>query len=192
MVFGIGVGAIKEESDALGSDFESRGRYANESLAIMKELWASESTSFEGEFFRFENMVFSPKSTQKPHPPIWVGGTSRPAMRRAAKYGDGWHPTRVSPQGFTEALPYLQRHLDANGRGLTDMTLSSRVELEVTSSLNPSIDGTLVGAPDQLLAIIEGYDKVGVQEIVLAMSTGSIDEIERRMTDFVEKVKPLV
>ncbi len=70
LTVGVGVGGLRHESECLGSNFSERGAYSNESIAIMKELWTNEDPVFEGRFFSFSGIKFSPKPAQKPHPPI--------------------------------------------------------------------------------------------------------------------------
>ena len=113
LIVGIGVGGQPHEAAALGSDFGRRGAYANESIEIMKALWTQEEPSFKGGFYSFSGVKFSPKPVQRPHPPILVGGQSRAALRRVARYGNGWFPSVASPQtlpvGSTISRPRWRR-----------------------------------------------------------------------------------
>src|SRR3989441_8630615 len=83
VVLGIGAGWVAAESAALGVPFAERGAMTDEYLAAMQELWTSRAPSFAGKYTRFGGLVFEPKPLQKPHPPLWVGGNSRAALRRA-------------------------------------------------------------------------------------------------------------
>jgi probable F420-dependent oxidoreductase len=87
-----GLGVAPAEFAALGVPFERRGKVADEAVAAMKELWTSDAPEFAGEFVQFSGVVFEPKPVQKPHPPLWFGGRSLAAFRRAAREGDGWAP----------------------------------------------------------------------------------------------------
>jgi probable F420-dependent oxidoreductase len=89
----LGVGMARGEFAALGVPFEKRGRVMDEYIAAMKVLWSEDDPSFQGEFVAFEDIVFEPKPVQKPHPPLWIGGSSMAALRRAARVGDGWTPS---------------------------------------------------------------------------------------------------
>ena len=75
LTVGIGVGALQHESDALNSDYSQRGPFTDESIAIMKELWTKEDPEFNGKFYSFSGVKFSPKPAQRPHPPIFIGAT---------------------------------------------------------------------------------------------------------------------
>lgn len=86
-VFGVSAGWIEEEYEIAGIDFKSRGRRLDEVITVAKKLWTGESVSHEGEFFNFKNALMSPKPAGKV--PVWCGGASKPALRRAAR-NDGW------------------------------------------------------------------------------------------------------
>ena len=90
MEFGIGASWLEEEWIAAELDFKTRGRRVDEALEVCKLLWTQPQTSFSGEFFDFEGVVFEPKCVQQPWPPVLVGGESKAALRRAARAGDGW------------------------------------------------------------------------------------------------------
>lgn len=96
---GIGTGWSKTEYRALGvgDRFEPRGAVTNEALDVMLACWAGGEIDHAGTYFTIKHVRVQPLSRQSPHPPIWVGGTSRPALRRAAAYGDVWHPNDISP-----------------------------------------------------------------------------------------------
>ncbi len=98
LTLGIGVGWMREEFEALDlPPFEERGAVSDEYLKAIIELWTSDEPEFHGKYVDFSGFTFLPKPVQKPHPPIWVGGQSRAAIRRAARLGDGWHPLGAQP-----------------------------------------------------------------------------------------------
>jgi len=185
---GVGVGALKTESDALGSTFETRGRYADESIKIMKELWSSEDPEFEGEFYSFSDVKFSPKPAQKSGIPILVGGASKAAMRRAATLGDGWHPISQSMSDLSKNIQTIRRLADEAGRDSSKITVSVRTELDVTDSPSDGTESAMIGNADQLRATIEQYEELGVTELVLSVSTDDVDRIKRTQDRFTEQV----
>jgi probable F420-dependent oxidoreductase len=107
-ILGAAVGHMQREFELLGADFKERGPLTDEYLAAMKELWTSDAPTFRGKYVQFENVAFDPKPVQKPYPPIWVGGNSRPAMRRVARHGDGWIPYLVRKKQLPECLDYIR------------------------------------------------------------------------------------
>jgi probable F420-dependent oxidoreductase len=104
----VGVGWLKEEYETLGVAFDKRGRMADEYLEAMFELWHSHSPSFEGKFVKFDDIVFGPKPISDPHPTIWMGGDADAALRRAARFGDGWAPWLTKPDELPAKLDYLR------------------------------------------------------------------------------------
>ena len=98
LVLGAGAGWMKEEFEAVGAPpFEDRGRVTDEYLQAFKMLWTEDAPHFEGRHVRFSEITFLPKPVQKPHPPIWIGGESPPALRRTVRYGDVWFPIGNNP-----------------------------------------------------------------------------------------------
>jgi len=116
VIMGLGVGYMRREFKALGVPFERRGRRTDEYLRSMKELWTSDQPVFHGEFVDFENILFEPKPMQKPHPPILVGGDSRPVLRRAAHLGDGWLPWLTPRRDLGACLTYIHEERAKQGR----------------------------------------------------------------------------
>jgi probable F420-dependent oxidoreductase len=92
VVLGIGAGWVAAESAMLGVPFAERGAMTDEHLAAMQELWTSPEPTFSGKYTQFSGLVFEPRPVQTPHPPVWVGGHSRAALRRTAQFGAAWHP----------------------------------------------------------------------------------------------------
>lgn len=165
VVAGVGVGSLPEENAALGVDYDRRGAYSDESLAVIKALWTEAEATFRGEFFSFEHLVASPKPAQSPHPPIVVGGNRRPALRRVARHGDGWHPLGVSPDGYARRLETIDEELAAVGRDRSELELSLRIAA-------PRIDAGTVAA----------YAAAGVGEIVMSVDSGDLAVVETEMT----------
>ena len=185
---GVGVGALKPESDALGSVYGTRGRYTDESINIMRELWTSEDPEYDGEFYSFSEVKFSPKPAQKPGPPILVGGISRPALRRAATLGDGWHPLRPSMTELADNIQVIRRIAMEARRDPSEIEVSVRTELDVTDSPSDGEASTMIGTVDQLRSTIEQYEKLGVSELVLSVSTNDVDRILRTQDRFADLV----
>jgi probable F420-dependent oxidoreductase len=103
----VGVGHAEREFEVLRVPFRERGQRTDEYLAAMVELWTSEDPAFHGRFVDFERVAFEPKPVQAPYPPIWVGGNSRAAMRRAARY-DGWFPWLIPADDLPPCLDYIR------------------------------------------------------------------------------------
>jgi probable F420-dependent oxidoreductase len=103
-----GLGWQPEEYRALGVPWEERGARANEYLAAMFELWHNPTPLFDGKFINFADIAFDPKPIQKPHPTLWIAGDSDAALRRAARFGDGWAPWLTPPNEIPEKFDRLR------------------------------------------------------------------------------------
>ena len=113
----IGVGHAVREFEVLGVSFEDRGAITDETLAAMEVLWRGEEPEFHGRFFDIDGLAFEPKPVQQPRPPVYVGGNSKPALRRAARY-DGWqpNPTTFSLEEMTPLYEYLKSQPEFAGK----------------------------------------------------------------------------
>jgi probable F420-dependent oxidoreductase len=116
-VCGVGVGgSYPAEFDALGVPLHKRGRLANETLEILLKLWREPKVTFDGEFFHLHDVSIAPAPVQRPHPPLWVGGTSTAALRRAARFGQGWLAYLLTPVELAEATQHLRDLAAVDGR----------------------------------------------------------------------------
>jgi probable F420-dependent oxidoreductase len=119
-VLGVGVGGeFPKEFEAVGVPRAERGRRTDEALEAIRTLWTaspSSPASYKGAFVRFESVVMEPRPVQTPHPPIWVGGRSDAALRRAARFGDAWLAYFVTPRRFTESLEKIAAERAEHGR----------------------------------------------------------------------------
>ena len=133
LLFGVGAGWARQEFEALGVSHEHRGGITNEYLAAIKTLWTNDVASFKGRFVAFENVDTRPRPTRQPHPPIWVGGASDPALRRAVRYGDAWHPIRIKIGWLRDTgLPRLREIAEKEGRPVP--ALCPRIRLRLTEA----------------------------------------------------------
>ena len=97
-LFGIGAGWLKEETEIMGGNFPHRWSHTREAVLAMKELWTKDEAEYHGEYVDFPPVRCFPKPVQKPHPPVYLGGYAKNVFKRIVAWGDGWIPTRVSPE----------------------------------------------------------------------------------------------
>ena len=121
---GIGVGWLKEEFDALGVPWERRGVRTDEYVGVLKTLWCDDTSSFEGETYTLPPCEMFPKPVQLPHPPIHIGGETTAALRRAARFGQGWHTFNRSPEELAAGLKELDVLLQEEGRSRRDLRIT--------------------------------------------------------------------
>jgi probable F420-dependent oxidoreductase len=196
---GVGVGWLREEFEALRApDFDRRGAVSDEYLRIFKTLWTESPASFAGEFYRFESIRCLPSPAQKPHPPIWVGGHSRAALRRVARLGDGWHPVGanpavpLTPAEFSGLRDELYRLTEAEGRDPGTLTISYKAP--VYDAGRPVASGTarrsFSGTADQVAEDIAAFARLGVSELMFDFRSESITQSLERMERFATEIKP--
>ena len=136
LILGAGVGWMEEEFELLNAEpFAERGAVTNEYLRAFIELWTNDDPTFEGKYVNFSNITFLPKPVQKPYPPIWIGGQSKPAIRRAAQIGDAWHPVGaipaapLEPEELAENLVLLRDYAEKAGRDPSKIQVSVKAPL---------------------------------------------------------------
>src|ERR671927_251261 len=107
LVLGVGVGWLESEFAALGVPYRERGSRTDEAIAVLKASWGPDSAEFHGRHHSFTSVEFLPKPVQRPHPPLWIGGRSDAAVRRAARAGDAWHPSHLTVDELRRRGPEL-------------------------------------------------------------------------------------
>ena len=127
MICGVGVGWLEKEFDTLGVCYAERGPLTDEFLEIFRTLWYDDQPEHHGKRYDFDGIQFYPKPVQNPLP-IWVGGHTRAALRRTAKYGDCWHTTRQTPEFVASHIPYLSEQIEKQGRSVDDITVSAQAQ----------------------------------------------------------------
>jgi probable F420-dependent oxidoreductase len=122
----VGVGWLREELEACGAAFDSRGRRANEQLAVMRALWDDKphGVSHHGDFFHFDNVMCYPKPVAGARLPVHIGGHSRAAARRAGRFGDGFQPLGVTGAELASLITLLRDEASAAGRDPADLEIS--------------------------------------------------------------------
>lgn len=163
LILGAGVGWLEAEFDALGVPFRERGRRMDEGIAMMRAVWHDDPVSFPSKTIPavIDDMRFLPKP-EKPIP-IWIGGTSEPALKRALRL-DGWHGSRASPE---QAAPIVER------------LRAARPDPDFAVSLRYGWNGRDAG---ELRARLEGYEAVGVEHVLVEPS-------ERELPDWLAAVE---
>ena len=137
IIFGAGIGWMAEEFRLLGVPFEERAPRTREYIEVMKAVWSQETPRFDGKFVQIkQDLYFAPKPLQRPHPPIWVGGESLPALRRVAEFGQGWH---IGPIALEEVKPKFAQLRELMAKAGRDFS-----QLEITSM----VDGRALSAAD--------------------------------------------
>ena len=185
LTVGIGAGWLREEFEALQApDFDARGRVTDEYILAARELWTKEEPRFEGEFVRFGNIGFAPKPVQNPLP-VWVGGESGPALRRAARLGDGWYPIGTNPSHPLDSLARYHAAVEklhgltrAAGRDPAGMALAYRVQKfgpDVPAQAGDGERRLFSGQPGEIAADLRALKSLGVAAVDLTFPGETAD-----------------
>jgi probable F420-dependent oxidoreductase len=166
-IFGVGAGWARQEFEALGLPFQRRGAMSDDYLAAIKTAWTHDPASHAGPFVTFRDVQTGPRPVRQPHPPIWVGGASDAALRRAVRLGDAWHPIRIRVPWLRDTgLPRLRAIADAERRSLP--ALCPRIRLRLTET--PMDDDTRIageGTLDQVRKDLEALAALGASAVLL-------------------------
>lgn len=179
LIFGVGVGWARQEFEALGLPFHRRGAMADDYLAAIRTCWTQDLASHAGPFARFHDVYTAPRPARSPHPPVWVGGATDAALRRAVRHADGWHPIRVRVDWLRDTgLPRLREIADKEGRPVP--ALCPRIRLHITDVPAPEAtrvagEGTLAQIHDDLAAL----EALGAAYVLLDTFTGDVEAVRR-------------
>jgi probable F420-dependent oxidoreductase len=146
--FGVGASWLREEWDAVGLDFTTRGARVDDTLQICRALWTEPVVSHHGQFFDFDEVMFEPKPVQTGGPPLHIGGDGPAALRRVARYGDGWLPMNHTLDMLPESMAKLDRLWGENGR-------AGRPEISA-------------GLPVDSVEDVKRIAEVGVQRLIIS------------------------
>ena len=178
VLLGVGVGWLKEEMESVGVDFDTRGPRSDEIIRIMRRLWAEEAVASQEQFYPFPEIGFEPKPTNGAVP-ILVGGETGPALRRAARIGDGWFAMAHTPKSAAERVQKLRELREQAGR------LSEPFEVTIQAGVPATIDN------------IKRYEEAGVDRITLSARSfatkgtsveGSLEGLEQFANEVISKL----
>ncbi|MGA8640977.1 LLM class F420-dependent oxidoreductase [Candidatus Binatus sp.] len=189
VIAGVASGWLEAEFRALGVSFEKRGAYTDEAIKLMRAVWSSAVPEFHGEFFNLEGMRFGPRPAAG-NIPIWVGGISRRAIRRAVELGDGWHGTRMNPDQVAERIGWIREIATRRGRNLNGFAISHRVYLGFAPKWIETggyVEGILA-PPAEIADYLNRFAAIGVDELLIS-PLGS-DPLAKFLDRFDTEVRP--
>lgn len=171
--FGVGVGWLAEEFEAVGVPFAERGLRCRSYLEVCRRLWCDPVSAYEDRFYHLPACRAYPKPIQQPHPPIHFGGESAAALERVADLGQGWYGFDLAPAGFAERMRRLDRLLTERGRKRSELAVSVSPYLRPTSA-------------DDLAA----YAAAGADQVILTTFARDADGLRRRLAELAETLLP--
>jgi probable F420-dependent oxidoreductase len=189
-ILGVGAGHVEGEFEALDVPFAERGAHLDEAIDAVRAALAGEFAVHHGERWRFEGMGQRPRPVQA-SVPIWVGGSSKPAMRRAAERGDGWLPQGPPEGGMAAGIDFVRAHRAAT-RGDDPIVLGA-----LSGPLHvgdPSWDAPrcVRGPAEKVAGYLRTYAELGVDQIQVGFVSRSADELCDQIAAFAVEVAPLV
>jgi probable F420-dependent oxidoreductase len=181
LVLGVGVGWLEHEFAAVGVPYRERGRRTDEAIAVLKAVCGPDG----GEFL--------PKPVQRPHPPLWIGGRSPAAVRRAARAGDAWHPSHLTVDELRREIPELRAECERAGRSADDVAVTTRRRLvRGPSAADGDPERVLRGDARAIAATVAELEHVGVAHLIVEIPGESEGELLENLDWFGREVLPEV
>jgi probable F420-dependent oxidoreductase len=199
LTVGCGVGWMKEEFEALGTaPFAERGRVTDEYIRIFKEIWTSETPEFQGDYNSFADISALPHPVQSPHPPLWIGGESGPALRRAVQLGDGWFPIGNNPrhplntvEKYRAGCERLNGFAEKAGRDPATLDLAYGANWPYGGDARETAEGerlVLTGSDAAIVEDVGSLAALGVEHVIVSLQAGSLPETLDLMERFAGEV----
>lgn len=202
MTFGCGAGWMREEFEALGlPPFEARGQVTNEYIEAIKAVWTQDRPVYDGDFVKFDKIGMDPKPVQKPHPPIWIGGESAPALRRTVAMGDVWYPFGSNPKFRMDTLATYQARVarlhdlaDQAGRDPASIGLAYNCAFHSAREQTHMDGGRLIctGTAEQRAGDIQAFAEAGTTSMIMNLAANDLNAMLDRMEEFATGVMPLI
>ena len=212
LIFGVGVGGeFPKEYEASGIPLSERGARLSDGIRVLKKFWSGAPVTHESPFLKFENVAMRPTPWQKGGPPIWCGGRSKPALRRAARIGDGWHSYAITSDMYRDGLALIKETAEEVGRSFspfgTGHLLFARVSDDYESALDEAADHLstrynmnmrpaaerygAIGTPQDVAEAIRNFYEAGVRHITLDIA-GVYERRGEQLEKFSSDVLPLL
>jgi probable F420-dependent oxidoreductase len=202
LILGVGVGWLREEFEALAAPpFEERGRVTDEYVTLLRRLWTEDPVSFEGRYWRLPPVHALPKPPRPGGIPIWVGGHTEAALRRAGTLGDGWHPIGLRPpvlllpDEYAAKAKQVHTYAQQAGREPGAVTLSFRAPMEVRGPRDKAPGGDrplFQGTAAQVADDLRRYHAAGVTHVVFDPVHPDLKAVLANLERFAEEVRPRV
>jgi probable F420-dependent oxidoreductase len=191
-ILGVGAGHVEEEFALTGADFATRGALLDDAIDIVRAAMADEFPAHEGAVVSVADLGVSPRPVQDGGPPIWVGGSSPAALRRAGQRGDGWIPQGTPRAKMPEQLAAIREHRRAAGN---DRPIDLGAMAEPIYMGSPRWDigrYSLAGSAEEHAGRLREFADMGVSHVQVKFRSRSVDELLDQMHSFAADVMPLV
>ena len=191
VILGAGVGWMREEIELLGAPFDARGAWSDEAIRIMRACWRDERTRFHGRFFSFDDIGCFPKP-MRGDIPIWMGGHSKPALRRIVALADGWHAAFPTAAGLESGLAELRAECARQKRRFEELAITLRAGLAIRTSAGGPDRKALQGTPEEIVADLKAFKALGVSHVLMEASHRDLGQMTRTFETFTRDIRPKV
>jgi probable F420-dependent oxidoreductase len=218
LILGVGAGfnypATVRELNAVGVDFKERVGRTLEAITVMRRLWTGAPVSFQGKYFRLDEVTLEPQPVQRGGPPLWMGGNTPAACARAGRVADGWLPTSATPGAFANGFCLVQDAGKAIGRNAVPLATATLA----TVNINPDTEtaerdlrrylidyygmpletlkallGCRSGTPEKVAEWLAGFIQAGVRHVILRFGgDDQLAQLERAATAVVPRLRATV
>jgi alkanesulfonate monooxygenase SsuD/methylene tetrahydromethanopterin reductase-like flavin-dependent oxidoreductase (luciferase family) len=188
-VLGVGVGWMREEIELLGGNYDRRGAWSDEALAVMRACWRDARTAHHGEFFSFDEIGVFPKPTRGDIP-ILIGGHTERALRRVVQHGDGWHAAFITPAALAADLARLKEECARQRRPHDQVTVSVRAGLSLRSAPLGPDRKPLQGSREQVVEDLVAFRDQGVDSVLLETRYRDLQEMLDIYETFAREIRP--
>ena len=191
VILGAGVGWMREEIELLGAPFDERGAWSDEAIRIMRACWRDERTRFHGRYFSFDDIGCFPKPVRGDIP-IWMGGHSKPALRRIVALADGWHAAFPTAAGLEAGLSALREECARQKRPFDELSITLRAGLAIRTSPGGPDRRALQGTPEEIVADLRAFKALGVSHVLMEASYRDLGQMTRTFEAFARDIRPKV
>jgi probable F420-dependent oxidoreductase len=183
---GVGVGGeFPSEFEACGVPVKQRGSRTDDALEVLTRVWSETDVTYEGSYTTLKNFSLKPLPIQKPRPPIYVSGRSEAAMRRAAKYADGWIPYMYTPEQLADSITKIKAYGEEEGRDMSDFTFG----MYIFSAVNEDKDTGIKYAAEKLsVQYAQDFSQL-IHKYALA---GNAETCQARLQEYIDAGASLV
>jgi len=195
VVFGVGAGWMREEFEGVFARMETRGSVTDEHIELFKAACTQDVLGYRGKHFQVSGKVFFPKPIQKPHPPVWVGGKTEAALRRAARLGDGWNGIFLTPEELATKRRELEGYCKEYKRGTAKLDVALTVNLHWGERKQAPGGGGrlfLTGSTEDILGDLRRYQDAGLDHLIVSVSADSTADTLARVRRLADELLPKV
>lgn len=192
VILGVGAGHAEREFECLGLDFSQRGPMLEEAMVCVRDAFLDEYPEHSGKFWSYKDLAMQPRPVQSPRPPIWVGGSTRAALRRAADLADGWLPQGPPEMGMEGAIAFLRERREKTRAGAAIDIGGMALDAYVGTPSHDVAERVVTGSPEGLAERMRAQADLGVTHMCVRLHVRDASELLEQIDAFGETVAPLL